>query len=61
MYTMTNIVALVVLLSITRTILVYGECQANGGPLKAVAALGITTLALMKRVQEYILLLTSVE
>ena len=55
MYTMTNIVALVVLLSITRTILVYGECQAiMVVSLKAVAALGITTLALMKRVQEYI-------
>ena len=40
MYTMTNIVALIVLLSITRTILVYGECQANGGPIESCCCLG---------------------
>ena len=37
---MTNIVALLVLVSATGIVLVYGECQTNGGPIESCCCLG---------------------
>ena len=37
---MTNIMLLIVLLSTIGIVLVYGECQANDGPIKSCCCLG---------------------
>ena len=38
--TMTNIITLIVLVSTIGIVLVYGECQTNGGPIKSCCCLG---------------------